>query len=97
MNSNVTTDPQLVSLVQRIIAREMAKRECTEDIKEIYQEAKSNGHNVKALRLVVKRQMETSKQTSARIEAEETAAFIEARLGEFSTTGLGAAAIERAA
>lgn len=47
---------QLRSITERINTLEDQRKEIGEDIKEVYQEAKSNGFDVKALRAVVKRQ-----------------------------------------
>lgn len=45
---------QLRSVVERIEKLEEDKKAITEDIKEIYSEAKSNGYDVKALRAIIK-------------------------------------------
>lgn len=47
---------QLRSITERINNLEDQRKEIGEDIKEVYQEAKSNGYDVKALRAVIKRQ-----------------------------------------
>lgn len=47
---------QLRSITERINNLEDQRRDLGDDIKEIYQEAKSNGYDVKALRAVIKRQ-----------------------------------------
>lgn len=47
---------QLRSITERINNLEDRRRDIGEDIKEVYQEAKSNGYDVKALRAVIKRQ-----------------------------------------
>lgn len=47
---------QLRSITERINNLEDQRRDIGADIKEVYQEAKSNGYDVKALRAVIKRQ-----------------------------------------
>ena len=47
---------QLRSITERINNLEDQRRDIGVDIKEVYQEAKSNGYDVKALRAVIKRQ-----------------------------------------
>lgn len=47
---------QLRSITERINNLEDQRRDIGVDIKEVYQEAKSNGYDVKALRSVIKRQ-----------------------------------------
>ena len=47
---------QLKSVLERINTLEDQKKDISEDIKDVYAEAKSNGYDVPALRAVVKRQ-----------------------------------------
>lgn len=47
---------QLRSITERINNLEDQRKEIGDDIKEVYQEAKSHGYDVKALRAVIKRQ-----------------------------------------
>jgi uncharacterized protein (UPF0335 family) len=47
---------QLRSITERINNLEDQRKEIGDDIKEVYQEAKSAGYDVKALRAVIKRQ-----------------------------------------
>jgi uncharacterized protein (UPF0335 family) len=47
---------QLRSLTERINNLEDQRKEIGDDIREVYQEAKSAGYDVKALRAVIKRQ-----------------------------------------
>lgn len=49
---------QLRSITDRINRLEDSKKEIAEDIREVYAEAKSNGYNPKALRIVVRKQRE---------------------------------------
>lgn len=89
-------DTQLQSIVDRIVRLEEEKKGLANDIKDIYAEAKSNGHDVAALRIVVKRAMEDAEKKQKRETAEEIAATMMARLGMLSDLPLGAAAMERA-
>jgi uncharacterized protein (UPF0335 family) len=43
------------ALVERIERLEQDKADIASDIRDVYAEAKSNGHDVKALRLVIRR------------------------------------------
>lgn len=45
---------QLRTIIERIENREAAKKEISDDIKEIYLEAKSSGFDCKALRTIVR-------------------------------------------
>lgn len=47
------TNGQLKALVERIEREEEAKAEIAEGIKEIYQEAKSGGYDVKIMRKII--------------------------------------------
>ena len=60
---------QLKSVVERIIRLEEDKRAVGSDIKDVYSEAKSNGYNPKALRIVVRKQLQDAKK-AAELEAE---------------------------
>ena len=51
---NSTSQGQLKSIIERIERLEVEKAEISEDIKEIYGEAKGNGFDVKILRKVVR-------------------------------------------
>src|SRR5687768_4780200 len=54
MGSN--SNGQLKSVLERINTLEDQKKDISEDIKDVYAEAKGNGYDVPALRAVVKRQ-----------------------------------------
>lgn len=60
---------QLKSVVERIIRLEEDKRAVGSDIKDVYSEAKSNGYNPKALRIVVRKHLQDAKK-AAELEAE---------------------------
>lgn len=84
---------QLRSIVERIERLEEEKAALTNDIKEVYAEAKGNGYDTKALRKAVRlRKMDAS-------EREEQDAILElylSALGMLADTPLGEAAIKSA-
>lgn len=83
---------QLRNMVDRIEALESDKKGISDDIKDLYAEAKAAGFDCKAIRAVVKRR----KQDKAAVE--ELEAVIELylqALGDLATTPLGAAALKR--
>jgi len=51
---NSVSKDQLRSIIERIEHEEEAKKVITDDIKDIYSEAKGNGYDVKALRTIVR-------------------------------------------
>lgn len=59
---------QLKSIVERIVKLEEEKKGLSEDIRDVYGEAKSNGYEVKALRYVVKVQKMDQSQKAAHDE-----------------------------
>jgi uncharacterized protein (UPF0335 family) len=88
-------DPQLESYVSRIKSLETEKRERAEDIREVYSEAKNAGHDIPALRIVVKRALETDEKRNKRETAEQIAERMMMALGMLSDMPLGRAALER--
>lgn len=58
------SDGQLKSILQRINTLEDEKKERAEDISEVYAEAKSNGFNPKALRVIVRKQRQDAKKAA---------------------------------
>jgi uncharacterized protein (UPF0335 family) len=94
---NTNADQRLQSIVERIVRLTEEKNALGDDIKEIMQEAKSAGYDIPALRIVVKRALETDEKRAKRQTAEEIAASMEAALGMLSDLPLGRSAIERAA
>lgn len=56
---------QLTSIVQRINNLEDQKRDVSKDIAEVYLEAKGNGYNPKALRVIVRKQRQDAKKAAA--------------------------------
>ncbi len=89
------TASQLRSVVDRIVRLEEEKSGLSADIKEIYEEAKSAGWTKKAVRIVVKREMEDSEQRASREAVENEAELMLSALGELASTPLGEAAIGR--
>jgi uncharacterized protein (UPF0335 family) len=64
---NSTAQQQLKSIIERIENLEAEKAEVTEQIKEVFAEAKGNGYDVKTLRKVVR----IRKQDRAKRQEEE--------------------------
>lgn len=60
---------QLKSITERINRLEDDKKAISDDIRDVYAEAKSNGYNPKALRIVVRKQREDS-QKAAELQAD---------------------------
>ncbi len=60
---------QLTSIVERINSLEDAKKVIGEDIRDVYAEAKGNGYNPKALRVIV-RQQRADKKKQAELQAD---------------------------
>lgn len=83
---------QLRSVVERIEKLEEDKKAITEDIKEIYSEAKSNGYDVKALRAIIKMRKQDKDE---RAEHEAILETYMAALGMLADTPLGQAALAR--
>lgn len=86
---------RLRSIVERIIRLEEEKKGLSSDIKDIYTEAASAGYAAKAIRINVKRLMEDDTQRQKRQAIQEEADLIEVALGDFVTSPLGAAALDR--
>lgn len=95
MSSTSEASGALRSLKERIIRLEEDKRALQADIKEVYLEAKASGFDTKALRLVVKRAMETTSEAAARRETQAIAELYLASLGMLDGTPLGDATRER--
>jgi uncharacterized protein (UPF0335 family) len=86
---------ELRSFRDRIVRLEEQKKEIAEDIKEVFAEAKGRGYDTKALRQVVKREMETASEAEKRRETEAITELYLANLGMLDGTPLGDAARER--
>ncbi len=88
---NAPNTPTLRSIVDRVNRLLDEKQLLSDDIKEIYTEAKSNGHSVKAIRQIVSQMRRPpDPETEALIDSYKLA------LGMLSDTPLGGAAIVRA-
>ncbi len=62
---------QLKSIVERINREEDAKKEIADGIRDIYAEAKNNGYNPKALRVIVRKQRaDAKKEAELRIDVD---------------------------
>lgn len=77
-NQNEVSSERLKSFLERIERLEQQKSEVSEDIKDVYAEAKGTGFDVKIMRQIVNlRKMETEK----RREAEELLELYKAAVG----------------
>lgn len=65
-------DNQLKSIISRINTLEDEKKTIADDIRDVYAEAKGNGFNPKALRVVVRRQRADAKK-AAELQADVNA------------------------
>ena len=84
---------QLKSFIERVERLEEEKKTTSDDIRDVYAEAKGNGYDVKALRAIVK----LRKQDAAeRAEHEAILETYMAALGMIADLPLGQAAIARA-
>ena len=89
---NTDTAKRLLSIIQRIERLEEEKKALSEDVKDIFKEAKSAGYDVPTIRLLIKRRAEDA------AKREEREALLEtylAALGQLVDTPLGKAAQER--
>jgi uncharacterized protein (UPF0335 family) len=88
------TAKDLQSLIERIEAMEADKKAISEDIKDVYSEAKGRGFDVAAIKEIVKRRREDADKRSLREAIVDT--YL-AALGQLADTPLGRAAIARQA
>ncbi len=72
---------QLQAITERINRLEDAKKETSDDIRDVYAEAKGNGFNPKAIRAIIRRQRADQKA------AAELAADIETYMFELGMAG----------
>lgn len=84
---------QLKAIVERIERLEEEKKTISDDIRDVYAEAKGNGYDVKALRTIVRMRKQDANE---RAEQETILETYMAALGMISDLPLGQAAIERA-
>jgi uncharacterized protein (UPF0335 family) len=87
-----TSREKLRSFTDRIVRLEEEKRTIASDIKDIYEEAKKDDFDPKALREIVKDAMRTPEQRAARREVEALADIYRASLGMLDGTPMGDAA-----
>jgi uncharacterized protein (UPF0335 family) len=88
------TAGQIKSIVERIERMEDEKDFISQDIKEIYAEARGNGFDVKALREIIRIRKRDAEE---RAEHEAIVEIYMQALGMLADTPLGQAAVERAA
>lgn len=84
----------LMSLIERIEAMEADKRSISEDIKDVYSEAKGRGYDLPALKEIIKMRREDAEKRRTR---EAIVGTYLAALGQLADTPLGKAAIARQA
>lgn len=93
--SDVIAADQLRLFIERVERLEEEKRGITDDIKDVYSEAKSNGYDVKTMRAIVR---ERRMEKHHRDEAQMLLDTYRHALGmDYSGTPLGAATIAREA
>lgn len=90
---NTVAGDQLRTIVERIERLEEEKAAISQDIKEVYAEAKANGYDIKTLRVVVRLRKQDANE---RLEHEAILATYMHALGMLADTPLGQAAIEKA-
>lgn len=69
------TNGQLKSITERINRLEDEKKQTSDDIRDVYAEAKSNGFNPKALRVIVRQQRADAKK-AAELQADVDAYMV---------------------
>jgi uncharacterized protein (UPF0335 family) len=84
---------QLKAIVERIERLEEEKAATASDIKDVYAEAKGNGFDTKALRVVIRDRKQDAKK---RAELQAIVDTYKVALGDLADTDLGRAAIGRA-
>jgi len=84
---------QLKSIIERIEKLVEEKKAVSDDIRDVFSEAKSNGYDVTALRTIIKLRKQDADE---RAEQEAILDTYMAALGMLSDLPLGQAAIERA-
>lgn len=93
-NSSVNADTakRLLSIIERIERLEEERKALSEDVKDIYKEAKSAGFDAPTIRLIIKHRAEDE---AKRAEREALLETYLAALGQLADTPLGQAARER--
>ncbi len=93
MTDEVVNNNQLQSIVERIERLEEEKKTISDDIKEVFQEAKGNGYDIKILRKVIALR---KRDANERAEEEAILELYMSALGELADTPLGRASVSRA-
>lgn len=88
------TARDLQSLIERIENMEADKRSISEDIKDVYTEAKGRGYDTAAIKEIIKMRREDAEKRKTR---EAIVGTYLAALGQLADTPLGKAAIARGA
>ncbi len=88
------TAKDLQSLIERIENMEADKKAISEDIKDVYSEAKGRGYDTAAIKEIVKMRREDAEKRRTREAIVDT--YL-AALGQLADTPLGRAAIARGA
>lgn len=88
------TAKDLQSLIERIENMEADKKTISEDIKDVYSEAKGRGYDTAAIKEIVKMRREDAEKRRTREAIVDT--YL-AALGQLADTPLGRAAIARGA
>ncbi len=86
---------QLKAIVERIEAEETRKAEAAENVREIYAEARSNGYDPAALRVLVKERREDMDKRKRRQTREELVEVYRNALGLLADLPLGVSALAR--
>jgi uncharacterized protein (UPF0335 family) len=92
-NSTRFAKDQLKSIIERVERLEEEKKALSDDIRDVYSEAKANGFDVKALRTIVRLRKQDANE---RAEQEAILETYMMALGMLADLPLGKAAIERA-
>lgn len=90
-------DARLRSIVDRAVHLEEERKALAADLKDLFKEAQSAGYDPKAVKLVVKRQIESEEKRAKRVATEDEAELMLSALGMLADTPLGASAVDRAA
>lgn len=92
--TKVQANNQLKSIIERVERLAEQRQEITDDINAVFAEAKGNGYDVKALKIILReRKMDAAK----REELESIVDIYKQALGMLIGTPLGDSAVERAA
>ena len=92
-NSTSFAKDQLKAVIERIERLEEEKKTISDDIRDVYAEAKGSGYDVKALRTIVRMRKQDANERSEQETILDT--YLQA-LGMLGGTPLGDAALQRA-